>query len=161
MSKEKSSRISGKASSLKSADEPFWKTKRMSEMTPEEWESLCDRCGKCCLMKAGVFCIRFTKMPCPLLDIKTAQCRHYENRHDFVPDCIKLTPQNLKSCRKWLPKTCSYLWLLKKKTLPPWHPFVSGKKNSVHTMGISVKNRAVPYQENVSLKDFIVKWDDL
>jgi len=142
-------------------EKPFWETKEMSQMTPEEWESLCDGCGKCCLMKTGLFCIRFTKMPCPLLDIKTARCRHYENRWDFVPDCIKLTPENLKSCRKWLPRTCSYLWLMQKKTLPPWHHLVSGKKNSVHTMGLSVKNRAVPFQADVRLKDFIVQWDDL
>ena len=141
--------------------EPFWKTKKLSQMTDEEWESICDCCGKCCLIKVGTFFIHFTKIACPLLDVCSAKCKDYKNRWDTVPECIKLTPKNLKKCKKWLPKTCAYLWLLKYKTLPPWHHLITNKKNSIHTAGISVRNRAVEYCIPDNYKDFIVKWDDL
>ena len=145
----------------KSIQKPFWETKKLSQMTDEEWESLCDRCGKCCLIKVGTFFIRFTKIGCPLLDVCSGKCKDYEKRWDTVPQCIKLTPENLKKCKKWLPKTCAYLWVLKYKTLPPWHPLVTGKANSTIKAGISVKDRAVSYIEPDNYKDYIVKWEDL
>ena len=146
---------------MKTKEKPFWETKKLNELTEAQWESLCDRCGKCCLVKIGVVRVQFTKIGCPLLDVCTGRCKDYTHRWDSVPDCIKLTPKNLKKCKKWLPKTCAYLWVLKKHTLPPWHPLVSGKSSSVHTFGISVKNRAVSYCEPDNYKDFVVKWDDL
>ena len=146
---------------MKIEEKPFWETRKLNEMTEEQWESICDRCGKCCLVKIGTFRIKFTKIACPLLDICTGHCKDYEHRWDYVPGCIKLTPENLKKCKKLLPKTCAYLWVLKKHTLPPWHPLVSKKKNSVQTAGLSVKNRAISYCEPDNYGDFIVKWDDL
>ena len=29
----------------------FWKKKKLNELSKEEWEALCDRCGKCCVIK--------------------------------------------------------------------------------------------------------------
>ena len=146
---------------MKKKEKPFWETKKLSQMTDEEWESLCDCCGKCCLLKVKYFFTHFTKIACPLLNVCTGKCKDYENRWDTVPVCIKLTPKNLNKHKNLLPKTCAYLWLKKYKTLPPWHPLVTGKKDSVHKAGVSVKNRAIPYCEPESYGDYIVKWDDL
>ncbi len=146
---------------MKTNEKPFWQTKKLNQMTDSEWESLCDKCGKCCLVKVGTFFVRFTKIGCPLLDVCTGQCKDYAKRWNSVPECIKLTPKNLKKCKKWLPKTCAYLWVLKYKTLPPWHPLLTGKSDSVHNAGISVKDRAIPFCTPDNYKDFTVKWEDL
>ncbi len=141
--------------------QPFWEHKKLSQMTEQEWESLCDRCGKCCLIKIGVWRIRFTNIGCPLLNVKTGLCSSYSNRWNTVPECIKLTPKNLRKYAKYLPRTCAYLWILKKRRLPPWHYLVSGSRQSVHQMGISVKNRAEPFQQPVDLKEHVISWSDL
>ena len=60
-------------------EEPFWRWKRLVEMTSAEWESLCDGCGKCCLLKLedpDTAEIAFTDVACKLLDLGT--WRHVE-----------------------------------------------------------------------------------
>ncbi|VDZ78508.1 putative cytoplasmic protein [Salmonella bongori] len=89
-----------------------------------EWESLCDGCGQCCLhklMDEDTDEIYFTNVACRQLNIKTCQCRHYERRFEFEPDCIKLTRDNLPDF-EWLPMTCAYRLLAEGQTLPAWHP---------------------------------------
>ena len=70
----------------------FWKKKTLSQMTPLEWESLCDGCGKCCLNKIideDTEELHFTTVACHLLHSKTCQCKKYEQRLKIVPDCVK------------------------------------------------------------------------
>jgi uncharacterized cysteine cluster protein YcgN (CxxCxxCC family) len=121
--------------------EPFWKRKSLSEMTDEEWESLCDGCGKCCLAKlededTGEIC--WTSIGCRLFDGENCRCKDYENRFSLVPDCVRLTPENAGKI-SWLPKTCAYRLLANGRDLPDWHPLVTGDPDSVHGAGISVK----------------------
>ena len=125
--------------------EPFWKSKTLDQMTPGEWESLCDGCGRCCLNKlededTGEFL--YTRAACKLLDIGTCRCTDYSNRHDKVPDCVALTPQNVGSLG-WLPGTCAYRLLAEGKSLPWWHPLVSGDPQTVVDAGVSVRGRTV------------------
>ncbi len=142
----------------------FWQTKSLSEMSTAEWESLCDGCAKCCLHKlededtGEVF---HTNVACRLLDLGSCQCRDYENRFAQVPDCFKLTPDNLH-LQTWLPASCAYRLLFEGKTLPEWHPLVSGNNQSIHISGSSVKGRAVTEQsvQPDDMEDRIVLWVD-
>ena len=114
-----------------SGDMPFWQSKSLEEMTDSEWESLCDGCGRCCLNKLeeeGSDRTYYTDVGCRLLDNKTCRCRDYPNRLEKVEDCVRLTPQSLKTIT-WLPPSCAYVLLAEGKDLYWWHPLVSGDRN--------------------------------
>ncbi|SLN24722.1 YcgN family cysteine cluster protein [Roseisalinus antarcticus] len=126
--------------------EGYWRTKPLSKMSDREWEALCDGCGKCCLNKleddeTGE--VALTRVACRLLDDATCRCAHYENRHSFVPDCIRLTPQTIPEHLYWLPSTCAYRLIHEGRDLFHWHPLVSGDPKSVHDAGISVQGLTV------------------
>src|SRR5947209_10833873 len=78
----------------------FWKTKTLEEMSSAEWESLCDGCARCCLEKLedeDTGRIYFTHVLCRLLDAGTCACKDYPNRSAKVPDCVRLTPENVRT----------------------------------------------------------------
>ena len=119
--------------------------KTLDELTPAEWESLCDRCGLCCLQKLEdeeTGRIKYIAIACDFLDIERCECLVYENRHFANPDCIALTKENLKRI-KWLPETCAYRRLAEGRKIEWWHPLKSGDPASVHKAGISVRDKVV------------------
>jgi len=124
---------------------PFWQQKSLEQMSDEEWESLCDGCGQCCLNKlqdADTDEIHFTNVACNQLNIKTCQCRNYERRFEMEEGCIKLTRENLTTF-SWLPPSCAYRLLGEGKGLPQWHPLRAGNKAAMHSARISVRHIAV------------------
>lgn len=141
---------------------PFWKTKTLDEMTSEEWESLCDGCARCCLNKLEDWDtgeIVWTDVACTLLDSGSCRCKDYENRAATVPDCIQLTPDEVRTL-SWLPPTCAYRLVREQKDLYWWHPLVSGDRETVHAAGISVRNRTVS-EDGMQLEDYenhVVSW---
>lgn len=142
----------------------FWETKTLAEMTPQEWELLCDGCGKCCLIgleDADTGQIYLTDVACRLLDGATCRCRDYENRKAHVPDCVRLTPENVGELA-WLPRTCAYRLIHQGEPLRPWHPLVSGDPESVHAAGISVRGKVRPEgrMKTRHLIKRITRWDD-
>ena len=128
-----------------SKPQPFWKTKPLEEMTDAEWESLCDGCGRCCLHKLrddDTNALSFTNVACRLLDLHTCQCSDYAHRRRRVPDCVSLTPAEVREI-DWLPPSCAYRRLAEGKDLAWWHPLVSGDPDTVHQAGVSVRGRAI------------------
>jgi hypothetical protein len=127
----------------------FWKRKPLSEMSPTEWESLCDGCALCCMHKlededSGE--IFYTDIACRLLDIETCRCTNYKARAKLVADCLVLSVDQPESFQ-WLPASCAYRRLSEGKGLPDWHPLISGQPDSVHDAGISMRGRAVREQD--------------
>lgn len=141
---------------------PFWKSKRLDEMTAEEWESLCDGCGKCCLHKLedeDTGDIALTNVACRYLDLGTCRCGDYANRQKNVSDCVQLTPTAVPGLR-WLPESCAYRLVAEARDLHWWHPLVSGDPGTVHAAGVSVRGEAVSEDAVDDLEDHIQGWLD-
>ncbi len=128
---------------------PFWKSKTLRQMSKDEWESLCDGCGKCCLLRMedeDTAAVYVTDIRCKLLDAGTCQCTKYDTRKLYVPDCVQLSPKNVSKL-DWVPRTCAYRLLAEGKDLPDYHHLITGDKNSIHEAGMSVKDQTVHEQD--------------
>jgi uncharacterized cysteine cluster protein YcgN (CxxCxxCC family) len=146
------------------SDAPFWKTKTLAEMSEEEWESLCDGCGKCCLIgleDEDTGEIHLTDVACKLFDNGACRCGDYANRFEKVDDCTKLTPENVPDLY-WLPKTCAYRLVAQGRDLFWWHPLISGDPETVHAANVSVRGKTRPErgQKVSTLMKRIVKWPE-
>ncbi len=159
--------------------QPFWQTKTLAQMNRTEWESLCDGCAKCCLntfindevteevtdlaptdyINEGEQ-IHYSNISCHLLNDKTCSCSKYLQRTKLVPDCIRLTQENLDEVF-FMPPSCTYRRLQEGRGIPSWHPLLhKGKKAAMHKAGMSVRGKIVKDNE-VDLayfEDYIVSW---
>lgn len=142
----------------------FWETKSLDELSREEWEALCDGCGRCCLLKiededsGDLF---YTNVVCEFHDSEHCHCTAYQQRCLLVPDCIKVTPELARDA-KWLPGTCAYRLLAENKSLFDWHPLISGDPDSIHQADISVRYKVVSekYVHTDELPEHLVHWLD-
>jgi len=138
----------------------FWELP-LTALTRPEWEALCDGCGRCCLHKledeeTGE--VLETNVACRLLDTATGRCRDYRHRKAFVPDCLRLTPQ-LVARVPWLPETCAYKRRADDRSLPEWHPLLTGDTQAMEQSGASVKGRVISETDAGPLEHHLVEWE--
>jgi uncharacterized protein len=142
------------------ASAPFWKSKTLEEMSPAEWESLCDGCGRCCTfrVRSQDSDIKHpTDVACRLLDLHTGHCGDYPNRLRLVPSCTILTPEVVRQA-DWLPDTCGYRRVAKGQDLAWWHPLISGDPDTVRLSGMSVRGRVISETKVGKLEYHAVNW---
>lgn len=140
----------------------FWNAKSLADLSSSEWESLCDGCGRCCLVKledeeSGE--LHYTSLACAELDLESCRCRHYQDRLARVPDCIALSAATLGDY-PWLPSTCAYRLIASGEPLPAWHPLISGHADSVHSAGVSVRNFAISegdLDDDLDMEDYLLE----
>jgi len=138
----------------------FWETTALNDMSREQWESLCDGCGKCCLHKIeniDTGQVYVCNVACKLLNLDTCRCSDYAHRQQRVPDCTVLSPARVDEF-KWLPSTCAYRLIAEHQPLPDWHPLISGDTNSVHAAGISVRGRVISESDADDITAHITDW---
>ncbi|MEM1273130.1 MAG: YcgN family cysteine cluster protein [Pseudomonadota bacterium] len=136
----------------------FWLRVPLSEMSAQEWEALCDGCGKCCLNKLedeDTGEVALTRVACRMFDDETCQCANYARRREYVPECIVLTPKTMDDVAYFMPETCAYRRLHEGKSLFWWHPLISGDSESVHRANVSARGITVS-ELHVSEDD----WED-
>lgn len=145
-------------------EEPFWRRKSLAEMTQQEWESLCDGCGKCCLVKLediDTGDLYHSRVACRLLDTATCRCTNYAERQRFVPDCVVLTPENILDL-PWIPASCAYRKLAEGEQLEWWHPLISGDPQTVRQAGISAAGHIISEVsvDESDVEDYLIGEDD-
>ena len=143
----------------------FWQEKTLAEMSDDEWESLCDGCAKCCMIKLEdeeTAEIHYTAMVCDLLDLDACRCTAYPDRHSLVPDCVVLDAETALAFT-WLPKSCAYRTLAEGRDLPEWHPLVSGDTDSVHKAQRSVRDRVIPVGQvhEEEHEEMVIQWVEI
>ena len=119
----------------------FWERKPLKRLNQQEWEALCDGCGKCCLNKyedEDTGAMHYTNVACRLLDHLSCRCTDYAARAKRVAECLVLSADTPDAFH-WLPASCAYRRLADGKDLPDWHPLITGDPESVHRAGISMR----------------------
>jgi len=142
---------------------PFWQTTALDQMSPQQWESLCDGCAQCCAHKLEdqeTNEIFYTNVVCQYLDTQQCRCNVYPERQQKVPDCIQITPQNAGTL-SWIPDSCAYKRLAKGQSLPDWHPLITGNSDSAILANMSVSGKVISEDDinEEDMEDFIVESD--
>ncbi len=141
--------------------ERFWELP-LEQLDKEQWEALCDGCGRCCLKKlidTKTELVHYTRVVCRYLEQNKCRCQAYSRRQKLVPDCLVLNMENLPQLH-WIPDTCAYRLRLEGKPLPAWHPLLTGSRDAMRQEQISVTGKVVSeeYVHEDGLQEHIIRW---
>lgn len=139
----------------------FWE-KPLTELNREEWEALCDGCGRCCLKKfededSGE--LAWTRIVCRYFDEATSLCGCYSERTRLVPDCCNVRDLSMAQI-EWMPPTCAYRLRQEGKPLYAWHPLLAGDRRAMEEQGIAIRGQVLS-EEHVHPEGFeehIIRW---
>ena len=130
--------------------ESFSMTSPLLSLDQNEWEALCDGCGRCCLVKLedeDTGKVHYTNVACRFLDTEPCRCTDYTNRCTLQPDCVKLSPDNL-SLLDIMPSTCAYRLMHdgRRSLMDP---------DSLKVSGHTVSETQIPED---ALQDYVIDW---
>ncbi len=141
--------------------EKFWEYP-LDTLNKQEWELLCDGCGRCCLKKLqdeDTDELLWTRVICRYFQEKDSRCGCYEERTRLVPDCLDVASMDIAAAQ-WMPSTCAYRLRFEGKPLFDWHPLLAGSRTAMVEAGITVAGRVLS-EEHVhpsGYEEHVVRW---
>jgi len=140
---------------------PFWE-RPLQSLNRDEWERLCDGCGRCCLKKLTDEMTEetwYTRVICRYFEENSGQCGCYDKRTQLVPDCLVVSTVDIASI-PWMPDTCAYKLRHENKPLFDWHPLIAGSNNKMQEFGITVSGKVISEQfvHEEGLEEHVIRW---
>ena len=141
--------------------EKFWE-KPLSELDAQEWELLCDGCGRCCLKKFADDAseeIFYTRIVCRYLEQDSHRCGCYEERTKRVPECLDVKKMDMQFVN-WMPDTCAYRLRFQDKDLFDWHPLLAGSREKMESENIAITGKVISeeYVHPEGFEEHIIRW---
>ena len=141
--------------------ERFWE-KPLDSLDREEWEALCDGCGKCCLHKleddetgelhpTNVACRLLDRHQLPLLQLQAAP----RLRARLRAARRRQASRRSTGCPRPAPIGCAP----RASRCADWHYLISGDRETVHEAGMSVRGWTISEDEAGDLEHHLVDRD--
>lgn len=94
--------------------EQLKKVEELKQMSPQQWETVCKKCGVCCLVKMQIGAGKsmdtyYTNICCDAFNPVTRQCTMYNNRLSREKKDCKKVDINVILEGKLVPRTCGYV----------------------------------------------------
>lgn len=141
--------------------EKFWELP-LKDLNQNEWEALCDGCGRCCLKKLSdeeSDELLWTRVVCQFFEESSSRCGCYDQRTEKVPDCIDVKHLDI-AATTWMPDTCAYRLRALNKPLYDWHPLLAGNREALIAADISIKDKVISeeFVHPNGYEEHVIRW---